>query len=77
MLTHAFRDWGCRRAAFRATWANDASRRAIESLGTTFEGRLRSDRVTRDGRVTDTAPCAITDEEWPLVEAGLRQRLMS
>lgn len=71
LLTHAFETWGCRRVAFRATWFNRASRAAIERFGATFEGRIRNDRVTREGLVTDSAQYSITDAEWPAVRRHL------
>ena len=75
LLRHAFSVWGCRRVAFRATWFNHESRRAIERLGAVFEGRIRHDRVTRDGIVTDTAQYSITDDQWPAVERHLTHLL--
>lgn len=75
LLHHAFEVWGCRRVAFRATWFNHESRRAIERLGAVFEGRIRNDRVTRDGVVTDTAQYALTDDAWPAVECHLTHLL--
>lgn len=72
LLTHAFDVWGCRRVTFRATWWNRASRAAIERIGASFEGRIRSDRVTREGLVTDSAQYAITDAEWPAVRRHLQ-----
>lgn len=75
LLRHAFEAWGCRRVALRATWYNTPSRRAIERIGATFEGRLRNDRVLPDGTVTDTAQYAITDADWPAVERHLTHLL--
>ena len=75
LLRHAFEEWACRRVAFRATWFNQDSRHAIERLGAVFEGRIRHDRVTRDGIVTDTAQYSITDDQWPAVERHLTHLL--
>lgn len=75
LLRHAFDVWGCRRVAFRTTWFNLESRRAIERLGAVFEGHIRHDRVTRDGIVTDTAQYSITDDQWPAVERHLTHLL--
>ena len=75
LLRHAFEEWGCRRVAFRATWYNTPSRRAIERIGATFEGRIRNDRILRDGTVTDTAQYAITDADWPAVQRHLTHLL--
>lgn len=75
LLHHAFEDWGCRRVAFRATWVNQTSRTAIERLGAVFEGRIRNDRVLRDGTVTDTAQYSLTDAQWPAVAMHLTHLL--
>ena len=75
LLGHAFEAWGCRRVALRTTWLNQRSRAAIERIGATFEGRIRHDRVMRDGTVTDSAQYAITDAEWPAVKQHLRHLL--
>ncbi|MHA6511990.1 GNAT family N-acetyltransferase [Tessaracoccus sp. Z1128] len=75
MLAQAFDQWGCRRVAFRATWFNHQSRRAIERLGAVYEGRLRNDRILRTGEVTDTAQYSITDGDWPAVRRHLRHLL--
>lgn len=75
MLAHAFEQWGCRRVAFRATWFNHQSRRAIERLGAVFEGRIRNDRILRTGEVTDTAQYSITDGDWPAVRRHLASLL--
>ena len=48
---------------------------AIERLGVVLEGRIRNDRVLRDGTVTDTAQYSLTGEQWPAVEAHLRHLL--
>lgn len=75
LLGHAFGALTCRRVGFRTSWFNHESRRAIERLGAVFEGRIRSDRVTRDGIVTDTAQYSITDGQWPAVERHLTHLL--
>ncbi|QIK72672.1 GNAT family N-acetyltransferase [Propioniciclava coleopterorum] len=75
LLGNAFEAWGCRRVAFRTTWLNLRSREAIERIGATFEGRIRNDRVMRDGTVTDSAQYSITDAEWPAVRQHLRHLL--
>ncbi|RMB61771.1 GNAT family N-acetyltransferase [Tessaracoccus antarcticus] len=77
MLSHAFEEWGCRRVSFRATWFNHPSRRAIERLGASFEGRIRNDRILRTGEVTDTAQYSITDGDWFAVRHHLRHLIAS
>lgn len=75
MLRHAFSTWGVRRVAFRTNWFNLQSRTAIERLGAVFEGRIRSDRISREGIVGDTAQYSLTAEQWPSVEMHLNLRL--
>ncbi len=75
LLRHAFDVWACRRVAFRTNWFNHESRRAIERLGAVLEGRIRRDRITRDGIVTDSAQYSITDDQWPAVERHLTHLL--
>lgn len=75
LLGQAFDAWSCRRVGFRTNWFNHESRRAIERLGAVFEGRIRHDRVTRDGIVTDTAQYSITDDQWPAVRRHLTHLL--
>ena len=75
LFGNAFEAWGCRRVALRTTWLNQRSRAAIERIGATFEGRIRNDRVMRDGTVTDSAQYSVTDAEWPAVKQHLRHLL--
>ena len=60
---------------------NDQSRRAIERIGATFEGILRRHRRSThlgDGdRLRDTASYSVTIDDWPEVDADLRDRLGS
>jgi RimJ/RimL family protein N-acetyltransferase len=59
---------------------NERSRAAIERLGATFEGILRSHRMsighlTEPGKPRDTAAYSIVAAEWPDVRARLEDRL--
>jgi RimJ/RimL family protein N-acetyltransferase len=76
LLGHAF-DSGARRVAFKVDAINARSRAAVTKLGAVQEGILRQDRVVWTGRVRDTVLFSILCEEWPEVEAGLRERLGS
>ncbi len=76
MLTHAFDQWGCSRVCFRATWYNYPSRRAMERIGASFEGRIRKDRVLVNGDITDTAQYSITNDDWPVVQRHLKHLLL-
>lgn len=79
LLTHAFDRWQVQRVAICTDARNDQSRRAIERLGATFEGVLRRHRRSThpdDGdRLRDTASYSITIDDWPAVDARLRDRL--
>ena len=75
LLTHAFDTWGCARVALRADADNTRSIAAIQRLGATPEGVLRSHRVRPDGSRGDTAYFSILADEWPAVRAGLEARL--
>lgn len=74
LLGHAFAS-GARRVAFKVDAINARSRAAVLKLGAVQEGILRQNRVTWTGRVRDTVVFSILRDEWPAVEAGLRERL--
>ena len=75
MLAHAFEVWGCVRVALRCDADNERSAGAIRRLGARPEGVLRRHRRRHDGSVGDTAYFAVTEDEWPVVRAGLRARV--
>lgn len=75
LLTHAFTGWGCARVALRCDADNQRSAAAIRRLGARPEGILRCHRRRHDGQVADTAYFSITQGDWPVVRAGLTQRL--
>ena len=75
MLGHAFEAWGCVRVALRCDADNERSAGAIRRLGAHPEGVLRNHRRRHDGTVGDTAYFSITDDDWAVVQAGLRERL--
>ena len=69
MGAHVF-DLGYRRYEWKCNNDNLASKRAAQRFGFRFEGVFRNDMVTK-GRSRDTAWYAITDAEWPRVNAAL------
>jgi RimJ/RimL family protein N-acetyltransferase len=69
MLNYAF-SMGYRRVAWRCDSLNQASRRAAERLGFTYEGRFRQAMV-RKQRNRDTEWLSIIDAEWPAVNKAL------
>jgi len=80
LLTHAFETWRVHRVAICTDARNTRSRVAIERLGATFEGILRSHRASmgdqvRTGVPRDTAMHSIIAAEWPAIRVGLEERL--
>ena len=79
LLTHAFDVWQVWRVALCTDVRNERSRRAIERIGATFEGVLRSHRPAAGdlggSGPRDSALYSIVAEEWPDVAARLRERL--
>lgn len=74
MLQHAFR-CGTRRVELMTDLRNVRSQAAIAKLGAVKEGVLRRDRITWTGHVRDSVLYAITDLDWPEVQARLTTRL--
>jgi hypothetical protein len=64
MSRHAFDDLGNRRLEWKTDSLNEASRRAADRFGFTFEGVFRQHMVIKD-RNRDTAWYSMTDGEWP------------
>jgi RimJ/RimL family protein N-acetyltransferase len=79
MLDHAFDVWDVSRVDFKTDARNARSRSAIEGIGATFEGVLRSWQPSHaegeDGLLRDTALFAIVADEWTDVRARLVARL--
>ena len=80
LLTHAFEVWEVFRVAICTDARNERSRAAIERLGATFEGILRSHRMnsghlTEPGLPRDTAAYSIVAAEWPAIRTRLKERL--
>jgi RimJ/RimL family protein N-acetyltransferase len=69
MLRHAFERWEVVRVDLKTDARNERSRRAIERLGATFEGVLRSWQPSvaagEAGRPRDSAMYSIVAAEWP------------
>ena len=75
MVTHAFETWGAECVSWRTDARNEASRRAIERLGASFEGIERAERLAVDGTVRNTARYSMLAAEWPDAKAALQARL--
>jgi len=75
LLRHAFENEGYLRVEFKTDARNERSRAALAALPATFEGVFRRHMLVRGGERRDSAWYAVIDEDWPEVEAALRQRL--
>ena len=75
MLAHAFERLGCVRVEFKTDERNWRSRRALEALPAQFEGVFRKHLLLPDGTWRNSAYYAVTDDDWPVVEAALKRRL--
>ena len=71
MLAHAFDVWQVHRVTLKTDARNVQSRRAIERLGTRFEGVRRAEMPAQDGTVRDSAYYSIVRAEWPEVRKRL------
>lgn len=64
-LRHAFEELGALRVWLKTDERNERSQRAIERIGATLEGRIRNERIVKDGRVRDARYYSFIDREWP------------
>ena len=74
LLARAF-ELGFIRVTFKTDARNARARAALERLGATPEGVLRSYQRRHDGTVRDTAMYSILVDEWPTVRADLEAKL--
>jgi len=74
-LTHCFEDRGANRVEFKTDSRNEASRRALEGIGATFEGIFRSHTIMPWGPLRDSAYYSVIASEWPAVKAHLERLL--
>lgn len=65
---------GYRRVEWKCNALNAPSRRAAERYGFAYEGTFRRHMIVK-GRSRDTAWYAITDADWPRIEASQRRWL--
>jgi N-acetyltransferase len=75
LLKHAFDDWHAIRIQISTDVKNVHSQRAIEKLGATYEGTLRSHAIRLDCTIRDTMMYSITAEDWPKVKTILEDRI--
>jgi len=75
MVRHALEELGYRRYEWKCDALNEASRRAAERLGFTYEGTHRQATIYKS-RNRDTAWYSILDSEWPRLRAGFEAWLV-
>ncbi|NQX35117.1 GNAT family N-acetyltransferase [Herbiconiux sp. VKM Ac-2851] len=75
LLLGAAFEHGFGRVKIQADVLNSRSRAAIAKLGATFEGIVRRDRLRADGSWRDSAVFSVIVDDWPAVQAGLRERV--
>ena len=79
LLSHAFDSFLVSRVDIKTDARNVRSRRAIEALGATFEGVLRSWSMSwapgEEGRLRDSAMYSVIAPEWEAVRSRLTARL--
>jgi RimJ/RimL family protein N-acetyltransferase len=79
LMSHAFEVLRVARVDIKTDARNVRSRRAIEALGATFEGVLRSWSMSwvpgEEGLLRDSAMYSVIAPEWPAVRARLTARL--
>jgi RimJ/RimL family protein N-acetyltransferase len=75
LLSRAFEELDAIRVTWQTSTLNERSQRAIERLGATREGTLRSNRRRADGSWRDSALYSMLAAEWPNAQLRLRERL--
>ncbi len=75
LLRHCFETLGTVRVQLKADSRNTRSLRAMERIGATPEGVLRSHRILRDGYIRDTAYYSFIASEWPDIRLKLERML--
>ncbi|MGC4895828.1 bifunctional pyridoxamine 5'-phosphate oxidase family protein/GNAT family N-acetyltransferase [Micromonospora sp. DT31] len=75
LLGRAFDELDAVRVVWHTDVRNERSQRAIERLGASREGVLRRHKQRADGSWRDTAQYSMIADEWPGVQARLRERL--
>ncbi|MFC2110635.1 GNAT family N-acetyltransferase [Bacteroidota bacterium] len=76
LLQYAFENLGFERIELKTDSRNLQSRRAIEKIGATFEGELRSHTLMLDGHRRTTVYYSILKDEWPTLKFELFKDLI-
>ena len=75
MLSHAFQKLIMQRVEFKTDNRNNQSKKAIEKIGGTFEGILRSHTLMLDGYRRDTAYYSILKNEWDSINNTIFKKI--
>lgn len=75
LLKHCFEACGYGRVKIQTDLLNTRSQAAIAKLGARREGDIRRDMRREDGSFRDTVVFSVVKDEWPVVRAGLEDRL--
>lgn len=75
LLKHCFEHLGTIRVQLKTDARNIRSQKAIERLGASKEGILRSHMILPDGYVRDSVYYSIIAQEWPTVKERLEAML--
>ncbi len=71
MLQYAFEVLACERVELKTDSRNEQSRRAIEAIGATYEGTLRSHFLMNDGYRRDSVYYSILKAEWEGIKTSV------
>ncbi|MFK7975114.1 MAG: GNAT family N-acetyltransferase [Halioglobus sp.] len=77
LMTHAFERLRALRVEFKTDLRNERSQRALERIGATREGVLRSHMITQKNHIRDSVYYSVIDAEWPEVKAHLQRLAQS
>jgi len=79
LFRHAFEQWQVARVDLKTDARNARCRAALDRVGATFEGVLRSWSRSwapgEEGRLRDSAMYSVVAAEWPATRSGLESRL--
>ncbi len=79
LMRHAFDVLAVARVDLKTDARNGRSRRAMEALGLSFEGVLRSWSISwapgEQGRLRDSAMYSVVESEWPAVQGQISRRV--
>ena len=76
LLQYGFEELGMQRIQIKTGHENIRSQQAIERLGATKEGVLRSHMIRKEGTIRHTVMYSIIQEEWPEIKKHFETVLM-